>query len=95
MERLPLEDVHRRLVELVDQVAKQHDRVTIVQEGEPTAVLLSVAEFESLMETMEILSDTEAMRDLRESAEEAEAGSEGMPVEQVYAEWQHRSQDVA
>lgn len=50
----------------------QHDRVTVTVHGKPRAVLLSVDDLESLEETIAILSDSEALRQL--AASEAELG---------------------
>ena len=61
METLPLADVKARLSELVARVQKQHDQVTVTRNGRPAAVVVSIDEWESLQETLEILSDPEAV----------------------------------
>lgn len=48
--------------------------VAIAQGGVPSAVLLSMDQFEGLMETIEILSDQKSMRALRRSLKQAEKG---------------------
>jgi antitoxin YefM len=69
METLPITDVKTRLAELVVQVETQRDRITITRNGRPAAILVSVGEWESINETLDVLADPEALRDLRESAE--------------------------
>jgi antitoxin YefM len=61
METLPLADVKARLSELVARVQKQHDQVMVTRNGRPAAVVVSIDEWESLQETLEILSDPEAV----------------------------------
>lgn len=46
--------------------------VAITRDGVPSAVLLSMDQFEGLMETIEILSDQKSMRALRRSLKQAE-----------------------
>lgn len=66
MEILPLSDARSALSALVAQVEATHERVTITRNGRPAAVLISPADLEALEETLDILSDPEAMRRLRE-----------------------------
>jgi len=69
---LPLAEVKSHLSELVSRVSGQHERVTVTVHGRPSAVLLSVDDLEALEETLAILSDSEAVRQLAEA--EAEIG---------------------
>lgn len=46
--------------------------VAITRDGVPSAVLLSMDQFEGLMETIEVLSDQKSMRALRRSLKQAE-----------------------
>lgn len=71
---LPLAEVQARLSELVAQVSTQHERVTVVVHGRPSAVLLAVDELESLEETIAVLSNTEALSKLAQAEAEITAG---------------------
>ena len=64
---LPLADVKAHLSELVGRVSREHDRVTVTVHGKPSAVLVAVEDLESLEETIAILSDSDAMRQLVQS----------------------------
>jgi antitoxin YefM len=48
--------------------------MTITKRGRPSAVVVSFDEFEALKETVEILSDPEAMRGIRRATRDIEAG---------------------
>lgn len=50
------------------------DPAIITQDGKPVIVALSMQQFDSLVETMEILSDREFMADLREGIRQADLG---------------------
>jgi prevent-host-death family protein len=69
-ETLSLAEVKAHLSELVGRVDRQHDRVTVTVHGRPSAVLLSPDDLEALEETIAVLSDGEALRQL--SASDAE-----------------------
>jgi antitoxin YefM len=74
METLPLADVKARLSELIARVQKQHDQVTVTRNGRPAAVVVSIDEWESLQETLEILADPLAVAAIVAGGEEALRG---------------------
>jgi antitoxin YefM len=67
METTSLADAKNRLSELVNAVQGTWERVTITKNGRPAAVLVAPDDLESLVETLEILSDPEAMAAVREA----------------------------
>jgi len=69
MDTLPISDVKTRLTELVTQVEMQRDRITITRNGKPAALLVSVGEWESITETLDVLSNPQTMANLREAAD--------------------------
>jgi antitoxin YefM len=71
---LPLAEIKKRLSEVVDGVEERHDRVILTRNGRPAAVILSPDDLESLEETLEILSNPKAMRELRAAEAEADKG---------------------
>jgi antitoxin YefM len=86
---LPLAEVKSHLSELVSRVSTHHERVTVTVHGHPSAVLLAVDDLESLEETIAILSDSEAMRQLAEAESEVAQGS-GESEEQLARAMQRR-----
>jgi antitoxin YefM len=73
-ETLPLANVKSKFSEMVDRVERNHDRVIVTRNGRPAAVLISPDELASLEETLELLSDPDAMRQLDESRQALAAG---------------------
>ncbi len=73
-ETLPLANVKSKFSEMVDRVEHTHDRIIVTRNGRPAAVLISPEELESLEDTLELLSDPEAMRELAESRKANESG---------------------
>lgn len=84
MRILPFTDARRELSKLVDAVSKNQEHVVITKQGKPKAVLMSADEFESWEETIEIMSDPKALRAIRRSLRELEAGR-AIPYEEVRA----------
>lgn len=74
METVPITEAKARIAELADRVAREHDHFTITRNGRADVMLISVAEYESMRETLDLLSDDEALADLRQSREDFEAG---------------------
>ena len=63
----PLRSVRDHLSEIVDRVEHEHERVVITRNGREAAVLLSAADLAELEETLSVLSDPEALADIREA----------------------------
>jgi antitoxin YefM len=71
---LPLATVRDRLSALVDDVARTHDTLTITRNGMPAAVVLSVDDYESIMETLALLEDPVDRERLDEAESSIDAG---------------------
>lgn len=66
-------EVRDKLREIVDDVVATGDTYTITRHGRPMAVIVSADEYESLIETLNILSDSNAMAAIEEG--ESDLGS--------------------
>jgi prevent-host-death family protein len=73
-ETLSLTELRPRLSDLVERAHVRFDRFVITRRGKPQAILLSSEEFEGLLETLDILSESELVRGLVEADEELSAG---------------------
>jgi antitoxin YefM len=71
---LPLAEIKKRLSEIVDGVEQRHDRVVLTRHGRPAAVILSPDDLESLEETLTILSDPSALREIRDAERAIDEG---------------------
>lgn len=72
-----LTEARDRLSEIVDQVATSSDVFTITKHGRPLAVVLGYEEYESLIETLNVLADSDTMDAIREARDEATVDSGG------------------
>lgn len=60
--------------QVIDEVSGTHERVTVTRNGSPVAVILAVEDYESLVETLEILSDPKATVEIREAESQMDDG---------------------
>jgi antitoxin YefM len=67
-------EAKNRLSSLIRRMKHRQEVVAITRDGVPSAVLLSMDQFEGLMQTVEILSDQKSMRALSRSLKQAEKG---------------------
>lgn len=71
---LPLTEVKARLSEMIDEIATTHERITVTRNGRPVAVLVSTDDLETIEETLTLLSDPTAMREIAAGRAALEAG---------------------
>ncbi|MFG2743460.1 type II toxin-antitoxin system Phd/YefM family antitoxin [Streptomyces chartreusis] len=76
MDAAPLTDARDRLSEIVDSVAASGEAFMITKHGKPMAVILGADEYESLIETLNVLSDSDTMDAINEARDEAEEFAE-------------------
>jgi prevent-host-death family protein len=63
---LPLSEVKAKLSEVIDEVVTTQERITVTRNGRPVAVVLSTDDLEAIEETLAILSDPAAMREIQQ-----------------------------
>jgi antitoxin YefM len=80
-----LRNVKDRFSDFVDRVEREHERVVVTRNGRPAAVLMSVEDLEGLEATLEVLSDSEAVRGLIEADAAVGAGDVVRGVDAVRA----------
>lgn len=71
---LPLAEIKAKLSEVVDRVENRHERVTLTRNGRPAAVLISPDDLGALEDTLEILSNPDAMREIEQARQEIARG---------------------
>ena len=90
IQTLPVTEARAKLPQLVKAADERFDRTVITSNGKPTAVIMSYEEYEAWEETLEILSDPEAMRAVRQADEELAAGK-AVSFEEVFGHRQPKS----
>jgi antitoxin YefM len=74
METKPLAEVRQDLSKIVEAAVSSHERFDITRNGKRAAVLLSADDYDSLVETLDILADADIVRDVQTALVEAGSG---------------------
>ena len=82
---IPVTKAKSTLLDIIRKIEGSDDAIAITKNGVPEAVILSIAKFEGLMETIDILSDEKAMKSIRKSIKEARDGK-WLDFDEVFAE---------
>lgn len=73
-QHLSLKELRPKLPKVIKQVDESLDRFIITKRGKPTAILLSVDDFESMLETLNETQDQTNLKRIFKGLEEAKAG---------------------
>lgn len=71
---ITLKELRPSLPKIIEAVDKRMERYIITKRGTPRAVLLSIDDFEGLLETLDILQDKAGISRLRKAERELKAG---------------------
>jgi prevent-host-death family protein len=63
-----------KLPKIIKTVDSKLDRFIITKRGKPAALLMSIDDYESLLETIDVLSDKKLIKRLRKAEKELEKG---------------------
>jgi len=74
MNAISYADIQNNLAKMIDQVCDHHDPVIITRHQQPSAVLLSLEDYESLTETAYILKSRNNAKRIFEAIAELESG---------------------
>ena len=82
---IPVTKAKNVLLDLIRGIKDSDETVAITKNGVPEAVLISMKKFDSLLETLDILSDEKAMKSVRKSIKEAQKG-QWLDFDEVFKE---------
>ena len=74
MTTLSLAEARANLSKLVESAVTTHERFEVTRNGDRVAVLMGADDYDSLLETLDILSDPDEIAALRTGLAELEAG---------------------
>jgi prevent-host-death family protein len=73
-EILPVTKIKKDLLKLIKRMEEEGMTIAITRKGVSTGIMMPYSRYESLLETIEILSDQEALEPLRQSGEDFRNG---------------------
>lgn len=71
---ISITEARKKIFDIAEEVQKPNKYYTLTEKGRPKVVLMSAEEFDSIMETMEILSDPKIMANIKKAEEEFKRG---------------------
>ena len=71
---ITLKDLRPRLPQIIDALDSKMDRFIITKRGRAVALMMSVDDYESLLETLDILSDSRLMGRIKKAESEIKKG---------------------
>jgi antitoxin YefM len=74
MTTVTLSEAKAKLARLLGEVTELGEHVLITRSGKPAGVLMSVEDYEGLLETLEILADSQLAEEIKRGLEQIEAG---------------------
>jgi len=83
---LPLSQVKATLSELVDVVNRRDEPVTITRNGRPIAIIVSKEEYDGWHETVEILRDTQLVKEIRDGIRRLARTKKRQTVDELFAD---------
>ena len=86
--KLSISEVKTRLPELVTDVAERGKTIVVTRRGRPAIVLVSYEKYRRQEETLDILSDPDMMKQIRQSRRFYARRSRGLSYENVFGERQ-------
>ncbi|MFH0774486.1 MAG: type II toxin-antitoxin system Phd/YefM family antitoxin [bacterium] len=79
---ISLKEMRPELPNVINCIDKRLDRYIITKRGKPVAIMMSVDDYEGLLETVEIFSDKRAVQRLRDAKIEIKEGKT-IPLEEL------------
>lgn len=74
MNTVPLAEARAQLSRLVDEAVRTHERVEVTRQGRRAAVLLSADDYDSIMETLDLLADSGEVRAIAQAQAQLRTG---------------------
>ena len=71
---LPVTKVKREFLDILKSMEEEYATITVTRNGEPVGVMMTPDRYESLLETIEILSDKNSLRALKASQKDFKSG---------------------
>ena len=70
---IPIKEARQKFSTLIERAGRLSERFVVTKNGTPRAVLMSVEEFESWVESLELMSNPKAVKALEQGLKEAKS----------------------
>lgn len=83
---LPISEARKRIFEIAEEVQKPDNYYTLTEKGRPKAVIMSAEQFDSIIETIDILSDPDVLENIKKAEDEYKNGE--------YQTWEELKKEI-
>ena len=67
---MPITTVKKHLLDILKTMSEEHSTITVTKNGKPVSIMMTLDRYDALMETIEILADSEILGLLASSADD-------------------------
>ncbi len=71
---ITLKKLRPSLPRVVDEIDSKMDRFIITKRGKPVALMMAIDDYESLLETLSVLSDAKLMKRIKQAEKDVKGG---------------------
>jgi len=82
---ISIRELRPKLSHVVADIHNKFDRYIITKRGKPEVIMMSIEDYESILETLEIQSDKELMKSLKKAEKEMKEGK-GRSLDEINRE---------
>ena len=72
---IPLKKLRPNLPKVMEEIDSKMTRFIVTKRGKPAALMMSIDDYESLLETLDILSNTGLRKDIKAAEEDIKKGN--------------------
>ncbi len=72
---IPLKKLRPNLPKVMEEIDSKMTRFIVTKRGKPAALMISIDDYESLLETLDILSNTGLRKDIKAAEEDIKKGN--------------------
>ena len=83
---ISISEARKRIFEIADEVQQPDTHYVLTENGKPKAVILSAAEFEDLLDNLDIFSNPDLLKEIEEAEQQYKKGE--------YVTWEELKQEL-
>ena len=72
---ISLKKLRPKLPKVIEEIDTKMDRFIITKRGRSVALMMSIEDYESLLETLDVLSNTGLMKDIKQAEKDIKKGN--------------------
>ncbi len=70
-----LKKLRPKLPKIMEEIDSKMDRFIVTKRGKPIALIMSIDDYESLLETLDVLSDKKLMKRIKQAEKDIKTGN--------------------